>query len=394
MASDIAGRALKGAWIYDPKLRGYAFQAVLLVVLAVLLYGVIDNTRANLAAHNITSGLDFLSRVSGFDINQSLIAYSATATYGRAFLVGLLNTLLVSAIAILLTTVLGFLLGIARLSSNFMIAKLSMIYVEVIRNVPLLLQLLFWYNGMLKPLPSPRQSVAWPGGIFLNNRGLVLPKPVFEPGAELVLVAVLAGLFAAFVYARMARRRQMATGAQSPVGWVSLALIVGLPLGVFFLLGRPISLNFPALKGFNFVGGFQIMPEFVALLIGLVIYTAAFIAEIVRAGILAVSRGQTEAAFALGLRPRQTLQLIIVPQALRVIIPPLTSEYLSLTKNSSLAVFIGYPDLVNVFAGTVLNQTGQAMEVMAITMLVYLLISLATSAFMNWYNSRRALIER
>jgi general L-amino acid transport system permease protein len=394
MVSDIAERVPKGAWFYDTKLRGYAFQAILLGVLAVLLYGVIENTRANLAAHNITSGFDFLSRVSGFDINQSLIAYSATATYGRAFLVGLLNTLLVSAIAIVLTTMLGFLLGVARLSNNFMIAKLSMGYVEAIRNVPLLLQLLFWYNGMLKPLPAPRQSIAWPGGIFLNNRGLVLPKPVFEPGAELVLIALLAGLLAAFLYARIARRRQMTTGAQSPVGWVSLALVVALPLSVFFLLGRPISLNFPVLKGFNFAGGFPINPEFVALLIGLVIYTAAFIAEIVRAGILAVSTGQTEAAFALGLRPRQTLQLIVVPQALRVIIPPLTSEYLSLTKNSSLAVFIGYPDLVNVFAGTVLNQTGQAMEVMAITMLIYLLISLATSAFMNWYNSRYALIER
>jgi general L-amino acid transport system permease protein len=396
MAIDSASdaRPLKSAWIYDPKIRGYVFQVILLIILAGLIYAVVENTRANLAAHNITSGFDFFSRVSGFDINQTLIAYSATATYGRAFLVGLLNTLLVSAIGIVLTTLLGFVIGIARLSTNFMISKLAALYVEAVRNVPLLLQLLFWYNAVLKPLPSPRQSIAWPGGIFLNNRGLLFPMPVFEPGAWLVGASVVLGILASIAYAISARRRQKATGAQSPVGLVSLALIVGLPLVAFFWLGQPITLNFPVLKGFNFAGGFQILPEFVALLLGLVVYTAAFIAEIVRAGILAVSKGQTEAASALGLRPRQTLKLIVIPQAMRVIIPPLTSEYLSLTKNSSLAVFIGYPDLVNVFAGTVLNQTGQALEVMLITMLVYLVISLATSAFMNWYNSRYALVER
>jgi general L-amino acid transport system permease protein len=396
MAIDSASdaRPLKSAWIYDPKIRGYVFQVILVIILAGLIYAVVENTRANLAAHNITSGFDFFSRVSGFDINQTLIAYSATATYGRAFLVGLLNTLLVSAIGIVLTTLLGFVIGIARLSTNFMISKLAAMYVEAVRNVPLLLQLLFWYNAVLKPLPSPRQSIAWPGGIFLNNRGLLFPMPVFEPGAWLVGASVVLGILASIAYAISARRRQKATGAQSPVGLVSLGLIVGLPLVAFFWLGQPITLNFPVLKGFNFAGGFQILPEFVALLLGLVVYTAAFIAEIVRAGILAVSKGQTEAASAVGLRPRQTLKLIVIPQAMRVIIPPLTSEYLSLTKNSSLAVFIGYPDLVNVFAGTVLNQTGQALEVMLITMLVYLVISLATSAFMNWYNSRYALVER
>jgi general L-amino acid transport system permease protein len=391
-ASD--ARPLKSAWIYDPKIRGYVFQVILVIILAGLIYAVVENTRANLAAHNITSGFEFFSRVSGFDINQTLIAYSATATYGRAFLVGLLNTLLVSAIGIVLTTLLGFMIGIARLSTNFMISKLAAMYVEAVRNVPLLLQLLFWYNAVLKPLPSPRQSIAWPGGIFLNNRGLLFPMPVFEPGAWLVGASVVLGILASIAYAISARRRQKATGAQSPVGLVSLGLIVGLPLAAFFWLGQPITLNFPVLKGFNFAGGFQILPEFVALLLGLVVYTAAFIAEIVRAGILAVSKGQTEAASALGLRPRQALKLIVIPQAMRVIIPPLTSEYLSLTKNSSLAVFVGYPDLVSVFAGTVLNQTGQALEVMLITMLVYLVISLATSAFMNWYNSRYALVER
>jgi general L-amino acid transport system permease protein len=396
MASDIASYEAprKGAWIYDPEIRGYAFQTVLMILLAGVIYAVVENTRANLAAHNITSGFDFFSRVSGFDINQTLISYSATATYGRAFLVGLLNTLLVSGIGIVLTTFLGFFIGISRLSSNFMVSKLAMVYVETIRNVPLLLQLLFWYNAVLKPLPLPRQSIQWPGGIFLNNRGLLLPTPVLEPGSQFIGLALVFGIVAAIVYGIVARRRQIATGAQSPVGLVSFGLIIILPVLAFFLFGRPISLNFPVLKGFNFVGGTQVIPEFVAVLIGLVIYTAAFIAEIVRAGILAVSKGQTEAAFALGLLPQQTLKLIVIPQAMRVIIPPLTSQYLNLTKNSSLSVFIGYPDLVNVFAGTVLNQTGQAMEVMAITMLVYLVISLATSAFMNWYNSRNALIER
>ncbi len=384
----------KVAAINDPRIRGLVFQVVLLAILLWLIYQAVENTRANMAAHGIVSGFGFWDRVSGFDINQTLIPYSALSTYGRAFWVGLTNTLLVSAIGIGFATVLGFVIGIARLSSNFIIAKLAMVYVEAIRNVPLLLQLLFWYNAILKPLPSPRQSIQLPGGVFLNNRGMLLPNPVMAPGAGWIWISLLVGIVAAIAYRIWARRRQMATGEQAPVGLVSLALILGLPMLVFFLLGRPISLTFPELKGFNFVGGFQIYPEFVALLLGLVIYTASFIAEIVRSGITAVSKGQTEAAYALGLRPKQTLKLVVIPQAMRVIIPPLTSQYLNLTKNSSLAVFIGYPDLVQVFAGTVLNQTGQAVEVMAITMLVYLLISLATSAFMNWYNSRNALVER
>jgi general L-amino acid transport system permease protein len=384
----------KVAWTNDPKIRGFAFQAVLLAALLWLIYEAVENTRANMAAHGIVSGFGFWDRVSGFDINQHMITYSALSTYGRAFWVGLTNTLLVSAIGIVLATILGFVIGIARLSSNFIIAKLAMVYVEAIRNVPLLLQLLFWYNAILKPLPSPRQSIQLPGGIFVNNRGMVLPNPVLAPGAGWIAVSALAGIAASILYRIWARRRQMATGEQAPVGLVSLALILGLPIAAYFGLGQPVSLTFPELKGFNFIGGFQIFPEFVALLLGLVIYTASFIAEIVRSGISAVSKGQTEASYALGLKPPQTLKLVVIPQAMRVIIPPLTSQYLNLIKNSSLAVFIGYPDLVQVFAGTVLNQTGQAVEVMAITMLVYLLISLVTSAFMNWYNSRNALVER
>src|SRR5690606_3793765 len=332
----------------------------------------------------------------GFDVNQTLIPFSSSggSTYGDAFIVGLLNTLLVAAIGIVLATILGFIVGVARLSSNWVVAKLAKVYVEAIRNVPLLLQLFIWYNAVLKALPNPRQSYEVGGGVFLNNRGLFAPQPLLEPGAGLVIGAVVVGVVGSLVFRRWARRRQEATGQQAPIGTVALALIVGLPLLVFLLTGRPIAFSYPELRGFNFAGGVQIFPEFVALLIGLSTYTAGFIAEIVRAGILAVSRGQTEAAHALGLREGPTLRLVIIPQAMRVIVPPLTSQYLNLTKNSSLAVAIGYPDLVSVFMNTTLNQTGRAIEVVFITMMVYLTFSLLTSIFMNWYNARVALVER
>jgi general L-amino acid transport system permease protein len=378
----------------NPVIRGYVFQAVLLAAIVALVVVATINTSANMRARGIPTDFSFWNNVAGFDITQSLIPYSAVYTYGRAFLVGLLNTLWVSALGVVLATVLGFVVGVARLSRNFVISRLAMIYVEIIRNTPLLLQLLFWYNAILKPLPAPRNSIEWPGGIYLNNRGIILPSAQFAPDAVWIGAALLVGIVAAIGFAIWASRRQMQTGEQSPVWTVSLALIIGLPVLAFFALGRPISLTFPVLKGFNFVGGSQVYPEFVALVLGLVIYTAAFIGEIVRAGIAAVPKGQTEAAHALGLWAAPTLKLVVIPQALRVIIPPLTSQYLNLTKNSSLAVFIGYPDLVQVFAGTVLNQTGAAVQVMAITMLVYLAISLATSAFMNWYNARKALVER
>ncbi len=378
----------------DPKVRGIVFQVVLFAAVAFLFYEAITNAIENLQKAKIASGLGFWNNTAGFDIGQRLIHYTATSTYGRAFWVGLLNTLLVASIGIVLATILGFIIGVARLSKNWIVNKLASIYVEVIRNTPLLLQLLFWYNAVLKALPEVRDSLALPGGIYVNNRGLFTPEPVVGANLTFVEIALLLGIIGTFLYRYWAKKRQESTGQQSPVLLVALGLIIVLPLIVYFAMGMPLSFN-PVQKGrFNITGGVQIFPEFVALLLGLVIYTAAFIAEAVRAGIQAVNRGQTEASYALGLRPGPTLKLVVIPQAMRVIIPPLTSQYLNLTKNSSLAVAIGYPDLVQVFTGTVLNQTGQAVEVVAITMLVYLTISLTTSLFMNWYNARKALVER
>jgi general L-amino acid transport system permease protein len=351
--------------IYNrPKVRAFLYQLALLALALWLGYEFVLNAKANLAAQRITSGFGFLDQTAGFSVNQSLIPYSESDTYGRVFLVGLLNTLLVAGLGIVLATILGFVVGIARLSPNWLVARLAGTYVELIRNLPLLFQILFWYLAVLRALPGPRQSISLFGEVFLNNRGIIV------------------------------QRRQARTGEQFPVLWIGCALIVGLPLAVLAATGFPIGFQKPELRGFNFVGGVRLIPEFVALLIALTTYTAAFIAEVVRAGVLAVPRGQTEAASALGLRRGLTLRLIVVPQALRVIVPPLTNQYLNLTKNSSLAVAVGYPDLFAVFAGTALNQTGQAIEIIAITMAVYLVISLLTSALMNWYNARLRIVER
>jgi general L-amino acid transport system permease protein len=377
-----------------PKVRSAVWQLAMLAALLWLGYEFALNAKANLSAQGIASGFAFLDNTAGFGVNQSLIAYSETDSYRRVFLVGLLNTLLVSGVGIVLATVIGFLVGIARLSPNWLVARLAGGYVELIRNLPLLFQILFWYLAVLGTLPGPRQSFSIFGEVFLNNRGIIVPAPLFGPGSRYVLGALAIAVVAAAVLARWARRRQEQTGAQFPVLWTAAALIIGLPLVALVAAGFPIGVERPELRGFNFVGGMRLIPEFVALLAALSIYTAAFIAEVVRGGILAVSRGQTEAALALGLRRRQVLRLIIVPQALRVIVPPLTNQYLNLTKNSSLAVAIGYPELFAVFAGTTLNQTGQAIEIIAITMAVYLTISLITSAAMNWYNARIRLSER
>jgi general L-amino acid transport system permease protein len=380
--------------INNPKVRGIAYQAMLCVLIAFLAWGAISNAIDNLARAKIASGFGFWDATAGFDISQTLIDYATTSTYGRAFWVGLLNTLLVAAIGIVFATILGFIVGIARLSSNWLVARLAGGYVEIIRNLPLLLQLLFWYNAVLKALPGIRESVTLPGGIFINNRGLFVPQPVPQPGFGATMIALAVGIAAAIAYRIWAKRRQAETGQQAPVLWVTLGLVIALPLVVLALSGFPITFDYPEAGRFNIRGGVEVLPEFMALLFGLVIYTAAFIAEVVRAGILSVVKGQTEAAYSLGLRPGPTLRLVVIPQAMRVIIPPLTSQYLNLTKNSSLAVAIGYPDLVQIFAGTVLNQTGQAVEVIAITMAVYLTISLVTSALMNLYNRRVALVER
>ena len=386
--------APRAAFFYRPAVRQAIYQVVTVVALVVLFYILVTNTAANLRRQNITSGFGFIDRTAGFDVSQSLIAYDNSMTYGRAFLVGLVNTLLVAGLGIVLATILGFIIGIARLSTNWLVARLATVYVELIRNLPLLLQLFFWYFAVLKLLPAPRQSHALPGGGYLNVRGLYLPSPVPEAGFGAVALAVLVGALASIAVYLLARRLQMRTGQRFPVLWTTLALVVLMPLGVFILLGQPLSFDYPELKGFNFVGGMVLQPEFIALLLGLSIYTASFIAEIVRAGIMGVTKGQKEAAMAIGLSKGQALRLVVIPQALRIIIPPLTSQYLNLTKNSSLGVAIAYPDLVSIWAGTVLNQTGQAVEVILITMGVYLSLSLLTSAFMNWFNRRMALVER
>jgi general L-amino acid transport system permease protein len=377
------------------RIGGIVLQIAFIVVIAGLAYGVILNVAQNLARAHIASGFGFWNNTAGFDISQTLISYSAsTSSFGRAFWVGLLNTLLVAAIGIVLTTVLGFVVGIARLSRNWLVARLAGGYVELIRNVPLLLQLLFWYNAVLKSLPPLGGSLALPGGGILNNRGLFLPRPEFGPHFGAVLIALVVAIGAAILLREWSRRRRERTGTPMHIVWLALVLVCGLPLAALALTGFPLSFSVPHMGRFNVSGGVEILPEFAALVLALTVYTAAFIAEVVRAGVLAVHAGQTEAAQALGLRSAATLRLVVVPQAMRVIIPPLTSQYLNLIKNSSLAVAIGYPDLVQVFAGSVLNITGQAVEVIAITMAVYLGISLFTSLLMNLYARAIAIVER
>ena len=381
--------------LYDPRVRSIAYQAILCAIILFLAYSAFQNAADNLARARIASGFDFWNNTAGFDISQTLIAYSPqVSSYGRAFWVGLLNTLLVAAIGIVLATILGFIVGIARLSRNYLVSRIAAGYVEVIRNLPLLLQLLFWYNAVLRALPDVRESATIPGGVLLNNRGLFLPQASLNRGGLALLIAFILAIVGSIAYRYWARRRQARTGAQPRVFLVTVACLIGLPLLVVLTGQVSLSFSYPELGRFNIRGGVEVLPEFVALVFGLVTYTAAFIAEVVRAGILAVSRGQTEAAHAVGLRSGPTLRLVVIPQAMRVIIPPLTSQYLNLTKNSSLAVAIGYPDLVQVFTGTVLNQTGQAVEVVVITMAVYLTISLVTSLLMNLYNARMALVER
>ena len=380
--------------LYDPKIRGIIFQVLLVLALAFLAYEIVTNTAANLKRQNIASGFDFLSRTAGFDISQSMIPYKSTSSYAAAFFVGLGNTLLVATLGIVLATLLGFVIGLGRLSSNWLIAKLSLLYVEIVRNVPLLLQLFIWYVAVLRALPMPHDAKPIAGVAYFDTRGLHTPLPLLDTGGWLIAIATLLGIALTVWLHIWAAQRQERTGQRLPLLWSSLGLIVGLPLLAFLLLGAPLHFEHPTLGRFNFDGGLTILPEFLALLAGLAFYTASFIAEIVRSGIEGVPRGQKEAASAIGLSNAQALRLVVIPQAMRLIIPPLTNQYLNLTKNSALAVAIGYPDLVSVFAGTVLNQTGQAVEVVLITMAVYLAISLLTSLFMNWFNARMAIVER
>ncbi|GEK73375.1 MULTISPECIES: amino acid ABC transporter permease [Halomonas] len=378
----------------DPAVRALVIQALLLLGLAALIVMLVTNTLANLEARGITTGLGFLQERAGFSIPQTLIAYSGDSTYGRTFVVGLLNTLLVSGLGIVAATVIGFAVGIARLSSNWLLARLAAAYVEIFRNIPLLVQILFWYFAVLQALPSPRQSLSLFEALFLNVRGLVMPAPVAQPGFDATLWALALAVAAVVGLSLYARRLQTRTGKALPVYRLGALILLGLPLAVFLVTGRPLAWDVPALAGFNFSGGVTIIPELMALWLALSIYTASFIAEIVRSGIQSVPSGQVEAARAISLPGNITLRKIVIPQAMRVIVPQLTSQYLNLIKNSSLATAIGYPDLVAVFAGTTLNQTGQAIEIIAMTMAVYLLISLVVSALMNLYNARTLMKER
>ncbi|MFO1067036.1 MAG: amino acid ABC transporter permease [Geminicoccaceae bacterium] len=393
MASQVPAVA-KPAFYNDPKIRGLAAQLLVLGIVVAAGWYLVHNTIENRARLGVASGFGFLWANAGFDISQTLISFGAAgSSYARAFVVGLLNTFYVGVVGIIFATIIGFLMGVARLSKNWLLSRFAQVYIEIIRNIPLLLQLIFWYTVVLQAMPAPRDSLTLLPGVYLNVRGLFIPKPVFEDGAGLELIAVVVAIIAVIVLARWAKARREATGQPFPTFWTSVAILIGLPLVTNLVLGGAVTLDYPKLGAFRLEGGYTLLPEFMALVLGLSIYTGAFIAENVRSGILAVSKGQWEAAGALGLSPGHTLRLIVIPQALRVIIPPLTSQYLNLVKNSSLGVAIAYPDFFSI-AGTINNQTGQAVEVIAITMGVYLALSLLISAAMNVYNAKMALVER
>ncbi|MBO0904762.1 amino acid ABC transporter permease [Jiella sonneratiae] len=387
-------RRLGGSSILtNPTIRGIVIQVGLILSLVAFTWWIVTNTARNLAEANIASGFGFLWSRAGFDIAITPIAYTSNDTYGHALVVGIVNTLIISAAGIAFATMLGFVVGIGRLSGNFLIRMLSTVYVEIFRNIPPLLVILFWYFGVLSVLGAPRGLAENVFGVYLTNRGLQVPAVIFSFLAWASLAAFVVGIVATIVIARRNRARQLATGERKPLLWTAVALIVGLPILAFLVTGLPATLEFPTANRFNLAGGIQIRPEFISLWLALSIYTGAFIAEIVRAGIMSVSKGQNEAASALGLTRGQALRLVVVPQAFRVIIPPLTSQYLNLTKNSSLGLAVGYPELVAV-GSTVLNQSGQSIEVVCIWMLVYLTISLSVSFFMNWFNAKMALVER
>ncbi len=384
------------AFLYDERVRSVFYQVFTFSVVAALAWYLVDNTSRNLAARGMSSGFDFIWLTAGFDTDFSLIDYAAGDTYGRVLLVGILNTLFVSLIAIAGTTILGFFMGIMRLSSNWLVAKLASAYVEILRNVPLLMQIIFWYLGVFALLPRPKQSydVLWSGVSFLNNRGFYMPSPIAGELFWASIVAVVVAVVAVVVVKRWSKQRQENTGQQFPMIWAGLGILVVLPTLTFLGTGAPLSWDVPALQGFNFIGGARVPPAFMALLVALIIYHSSYLAESVRAGILSVEKGQTEASASLGMRPGRTLRLVIIPQAMRAIVPPLISLWMNVVKNSSLAIAIGYPDIVALFMNTSLNQSGYAIEIVALTMLFYMTVSLTISGLLNIYNRRVQLRER
>lgn len=391
IGNEAGGTSVLRLWT-DERARGVILQVVVLVSLAAFIAIIVSNTLANLERAGLDVGFGFLGNPAFFEINQKLISYSSTSSYGRALIIGLLNTLLVAALGIVTATIIGFSAGVLRLSPNWMLSRLVAVYVETIRNIPVLLQIIFWWTILIE-LPKVADSVAFGGGIYLNNRGVRMPAPILEAGFGWVFAAFLGAVVATIFIGIWAHRRHDVSGKTFPIFSLGLGLIIGLPVAVYFAFGQPLSWDIPEMQRFNFSGGFNIVPELVALWFALSVYTGSFISEIVRSGILAVSKGQTEAASALGLKSGQTMRLVVIPQALRVIIPPLTSQYLNLTKNSSLAIAIGYQDLVAT-GNIILNQSGRSLEIVGIWMVIYLSLSLMTSAFMNWYNKHIALVER
>ncbi|WP_186395369.1 amino acid ABC transporter permease [Stappia sp. TSB10GB4] len=378
--------------LYSESFRTVIYQVALAAAVALLGFYLYQNVIANLSRQNIATGFGFLDQVAQFEIGETLIAYSSRDTYGRALLVGLINTLTVSAAGIVVATVIGFSVGIARVSTNWLLQRIATAYVEIVRNIPVILQVIFW-AAVIRNLPAPRQAIELWGLGFLSNRGLTFVMPVAHAAHVWMLAALVTGIVLAAVASHLAKRHREATGRYVDMLWPSIALIAGLPLLVWLVFGAPHAISYPQRQGFNFAGGATISPEFVALMAGISLYSSGFIAEIVRAGIQATPRGQVEAARSIALRPRFILRYVVLPQALRVIVPPLTSQYVSLIKNSSIAVVIGYPDLVNI-GNTVMNQTGQAVEAIAVMMMVYLIISVVTSLLMNAYNRLVAIKER
>ena len=382
------------AFLRNEKVRGILYQIVTIALFVGFLFYIAQNTAHNIEQRGIKTGFDFLNATAGFDITESPIPFTPRSTHWEVFKVGLLNTLIVSFWGIVLSSLIGLLIGVWRLSPNWLISRIAAAYVETFRNIPVLLQILFWYNVVLATLPAARQSINLFDAVFINNRGFFMPELVFGPGSWLIGAALFLAVAAICLLSRWAKKRQDETGEQFPVFVTGPGILALLPLLAYFLAGQPVTAVYPELKGFNFRGGRTLTPEFLALLFALSIYTATFIGEAIRSGIEAVPKGQKEAAASLGLSPLQQLRLVVLPQAVRIAIPSIINQYLNLIKNSSLAAAIGYPELVTIFAGTSLNQTGQALEILLITMLTYLLISLIVSLILNWFNAKMKIRER